>query len=415
MTHIDVSQANPPSLKRFVPNRTWQLAAVGIVLVSLVRWVSGVDSLTSSGSFAAAIGSAVPIMMAGLGALVSERAGVINISLEGSMILGTFGAGWIGWQHGPWLGLLAAVLFGTIGAIVHATATVTFGVDQIISGVAVNILALGLSQYLATAMFQGTPGGGRTQSPPIPPIGRVSLPGADWMLGALEDTHIVVVSDVAAALRAALVDVPIVTVIAFALVVATSVVLWRTAFGLRHRMCGEDPFAADTLGVNVVRHKYAAVVASGAFAGLGGGYLAIVAANIYREGQTAGRGFIGLGTVVFGNWMPSGMAGGAALFGYIDSQQLRSEAGAHAMLLLLAAFVAAVTLYLAWKRDWKRSTRLGLIAGATALWYAATDVLPPQAAFIAPYVATLVVLAAAGKGFRPPKMTGVPFRKGEQS
>ena len=112
--------------------------------------------------------------------------------------------------------------------------------------------------------------------------------------------------------------------------------LWRTAFGLRLRSCGENPVAAESLGVNVYQYKYIAVIISGALAGLGGAFLAIVAAGIYREGQTGGRGFIGLAAMIFGNWRPGGLAAGAGLFGYTDALQLRSGAEAvHALLLLV--------------------------------------------------------------------------------
>ncbi len=159
----------------------WRRIAVGagvlVVVMSAVRAITGAGDLTSSGTVAAALGLAVPIGMAGLGGLWSERSGVVNIGLEGMMILGTFGAGWIGWQHGPWAGLLAAVLFGAVGGLVHAIATVTFGVDQIVSGVAINILGFGVAKFLATTLFAGTPGGGTTQSPQVDQIGTLSLTG----------------------------------------------------------------------------------------------------------------------------------------------------------------------------------------------------------------------------------------------
>src|ERR1043165_1175160 len=116
------------------------------------------------------------------------------------MILGTFGAGWIGWQHGPWLGVLAAVVFGAIGGLVHAVATVTFGVDQIVSGVAINILGLGVTRFLASILLDGTPGGGRTQSPPVAPVGTLSIPGFD-SLQSVEDKHWLLVSDLAGIVR----------------------------------------------------------------------------------------------------------------------------------------------------------------------------------------------------------------------
>ena len=147
----------------------WRLAtliASLIALLSFVRIVTGAQQIDSPGTIAAAIGLAIPIGMAGLGGLWSERAGVVNIGLEGMMILGTWGAGWAGTTYGPWWGLLVGSLLGGVGAVIHAIATVTFGVDQIVSGVAINLLGLGVTQYLSTIVFPGQP----TQSPQIPAI-----------------------------------------------------------------------------------------------------------------------------------------------------------------------------------------------------------------------------------------------------
>lgn len=129
------------------------IIAVGLVAVSALRAVTGAGDLTSTGQFGAALSAAVPIGLAGLGGLWSERAGVVNIGLEGMMMLGSFAAGWVGWQHGPWAAAAAGILGGALGGLIHAVATVTFGVDHIVSGVAVNILALGATQYLATLWF----------------------------------------------------------------------------------------------------------------------------------------------------------------------------------------------------------------------------------------------------------------------
>jgi simple sugar transport system permease protein len=195
-----------------------------------------------------------------------------------------------------------AVFMGSLGGLLHALATVTFGVDQIVSGVAINILALGLTKYLAATAFEGTPGGGQTQSPPVDPIGSVTLPGLSQLGEALEDTDLFLISDLGGVIAGLTTDISYLTVLAITCVIATWWILWRTAFGLRLRSCGEAPYAAESLGVNVYKYKYIAVVVSGALSGLGGAYLAIVAASIYREGQTGGRGSIGLAAMIFGNW-----------------------------------------------------------------------------------------------------------------
>src|SRR5206468_1205190 len=132
-------------------------------------------------------------------------------------------------------------------------------------------------------------------------------------------------------------DVSALTVIAVLLVPATYLLLWRTPFGLRLRSCGENPKAAESLGVNVYLYKYYGVMISGGLAGLGGVFLSMVASSIYREGQTGGRGFIGLAAMIFGNWRPGGLAAGALLFGYTDAAQLRrGSESVHALLVLVA-------------------------------------------------------------------------------
>ncbi|MDX6356464.1 MAG: ral nucleoside transport system permease protein, partial [Streptomyces sp.] len=207
--------------------------------------------------------------------------------------------------------------------------------------------------------------------------------------------------------------VSILTLLALALVPVSYVVLWRTAFGLRLRSCGENPVAADSLGVPVYRMKYIAVVISGALAGLGGVVLVFVA-NIYREGQTGGRGFIGLAALIFGNWRPGGLAAGAGLFGYADSLQLRSGGpSVHALLLLLAILLFVMA---AWKfyRGARISSAVALaFAVLLAVWYMLTDSVPDEVVQATPYVATLLVMGLSAQRLRMPKADGLPYRKGQ--
>lgn len=387
---------------------------LGVILVaaSLVRVLSGANDLTSAGTVGAALGLAVPIGMAGLGGLWSERAGVVNIGLEGMMILGSFGAGWIGWQHGPWPGILAGIALGAIGGLVHAVATVTFGVDHIVSGVAINLLAMGATQFLASVVFTGTPGGGKTQSPSIDAPGTLSIPWVGDQLRGVEEHHWFLVSDVAGVVRGLTTAISLVTVLALVLLALTGWVLWRTPFGLRLRSCGEEPHAAETLGVNVYLYKYIAVTISGGLAGLGGAFLAVVSASIYREGQTGGRGFIGLAAMIFGNWRPGGLLSGAALFGYTDAVQLRNADAVHALLLLLAVGLGALAVLQAVHRRWVTAA-VALVCGAAALvLFLTTDSLPPQVTFMTPYLTTLLVLALASQRLRMPKADGLVYRKG---
>ena len=140
------------------PNKAIKILRYATMLVFVlasIRVITGASDLTSTGTASAALLLSVPIVLAALGGLFSERAGVVNIGLEGMMIMGAWAGGYIGSQHGPWAGLLAAVVFGSLGALVHAIATVTFGVDHVVSGVAINIIAAGLVRYLSTLLYQG--------------------------------------------------------------------------------------------------------------------------------------------------------------------------------------------------------------------------------------------------------------------
>jgi simple sugar transport system permease protein len=413
----DSVEVAPQRRRRF--QLTWPYILLGIagllLILSITRVLTGADDITSSGTFGAALALAVPIGMAGLGGLWAERAGVVNIGLEGMMILGTWGGGWAGYQYGPWAGVLAGVAFGALGGLLHAVATVSFGVDHIISGVAINILGLGVTQYLSTLAFEGKPGGGSTQSPPVEKPGTVSIPGLSDPLLDLERKHWFFVSDLGSLVRGLLVGVSLVTVLAVALIVASYFVLWRTAFGLRLRSCGEHPVGAESLGVNVYKYKYIAVIASGAFAGLGGAFLSIVASFQYREGQTGGRGFIGLAAMIFGNWRPGGLAGGAALFGYTDALQLRRGGeSVHALLLPLGV---ALLLFAVWLLRRQRSRTVAVVSLVVAalmlLTFFATEEVAGDFTSMAPYVTTLLVLALASQRLRMPKADGQPYRRGQ--
>jgi general nucleoside transport system permease protein len=404
----------PHSRRRYGP-REWAVIAIGaLAIVSILRVVTGADDLDSSGALAAAVGLAVPIGLAGLGGLWSERAGVVNIGLEGMMILGTWGAGFFGYHWGPWAGVLGAIVMGVLGGLIHAIATVTFGVDHIVSGVAINIIGLGIAKYLAARFFTGLPGGGPTQSPPVKDLPSFTLHAVSDGLLTVEKKHWFMVSDLASVLRALCTNLSILTVIAVLLFIGTWWVLWRTAFGLRLRSVGESPVAAESLGVNVLRYKFLAVLVSGGLAGLGGGFLALVAASIYRDGQTGGRGYIGLAAMIFGNWRPGGLLTGAALFGYTDAVQLRGGAVVHAFLLLFAVILLAVGI---WQVVRKGRMVQGVLAIAVGLlvgfWYFAADKVPDELTGTTPYVTTLLVLAFASQRLRMPAADGLIYRKGE--
>ncbi|OEV03711.1 ABC transporter permease [Streptomyces oceani] len=395
------------------------IIAGALLFLSTLRVITGVDNLTSFGQYSAALGWAVPIGLAGLGGLWAERAGVINIGLEGMMMLGTFAAGWIGWQYGPWAAVGAGIIGGALGGLLHAIATVTFGVDHIVSGVAINILALGVVQFLAKIWFgsPGSPaseaGGNDKQSPPIDDMPTFTVPVlADW-LADIQKQEWFLISDTAGILRAGVDNVSWVTLLAVVLFVGTFFMLWRSPFGLRLRSCGENPLAAESLGVNVYKYKYAAVVVSGALAGLGGAFLAVYVHH-YQENQTGGRGYIGLATMIFGNWRPGGVGVGAGLFGFMEASQLRGGGPTiHALLLVGAVLLAG---YAVWKlRSGARMTATVALAAALliAIWYAASDTVPMELVEASPYVTTLLVLSLAAQRLRAPKAIGKAYRRGQ--
>jgi simple sugar transport system permease protein len=229
-----------------------------------------------------------PIAFAAIGGVFSEKSGVVNIALEGIMIVTTFVVVWGSMLFGSFfLGVVTAILAGIMIAAIHALVTVTFKVNQIVSGVAINILALGISRFLSQQIF-----GQETQTP-INPEQYPQLLGINFYVLLL---------------------IPITAVAWF--------VLYKTVFGLRLRSVGENPESADTLGINVFVMRYAGVLISGAMCGLS-------AATLYPaqwvSGMTGGRGFIALAAMIFGRWNPVGAVLASLLFGYADTFRIMFE------------------------------------------------------------------------------------------
>lgn len=394
---------------------TWLLAVLGLLaLMSVVRMYTGQERLTTVGTFRQMIVAASPILLAALGGLWAERAGIVNIGLEGQMLLGTWGAAFFAYHYGPYAGLAGAVLMGLIGGLLHALATVTFGVDHIVSGVAINIIALGAVGFLARQFFDGLDGGGPRNLSGYPTPGSFSIPGISQASRWLGEQGWFLVSDAARFIAALTTNVSVVTVLVIALVVATALILWRSAFGLRLRSCGENPYAAETLGVNVYLYKYIAMAVSGSLAGLGGAYLTMVASGSFIVDQTNGRGFIGLAAMIFGNWHPSGAVFGALLFGYADGVGGLSGAGVvvHAVLLVVA-IALAVYAFIKFRAGERvtAAVLVGLSLGAF-VWHLTTDSVAPVFASMTPYVLTLFVLAVAAQRLRMPTYDGERYRKG---
>jgi simple sugar transport system permease protein len=261
------------------------------------------------------------------------------------MITGTFFGALGAYQHGPLAGVLYAIVGGAGLALIHAVVTVTFGVDQIIAGVALNLLAAGVARFLTIQVF-----GVATQSPGVSGFPSFSIPGLD---------HVQAIAPLVTGIS------PLVP-ITLLLVLLGQWVLWRTAFGLRLRAVGENPRAAETLGVNVYRMRYTGVLLSGALAGLAGAYLVLEQAHAYLEGMTQGLGFIALAAVIFGNWWPVGALGAAVLFGFFEAVSLRVVASS----------------------------------------------IPYQFIQSLPYVVTILALAGFVRRARPPAADGVPYKRG---
>ena len=288
----------------------WWAIVVAVLGVLAALWFQNEDSaelesVFSVGLLAATLRFATPLAFAAIGGIFSERSGVVNIGLEGMMLAGAFFGIVVTAETGQWeIGVLAAMAAGGVLALIHAFFCIHLQGDQIISGFAVNILALGLTGYLFRSLYstRGTP----ELEERIP---NVHLP-------LIED--IPFIGDVFGNLN-------LMIWVGFAVVILAFIVLFKTPIGLRIRSVGEHPKAADTVGISVYKVRYAAVILSGILAGLGGAYLSFGTGNAFNENMTAGRGYIALAAVIFGNWRPFGAYGACLLFGFSSALALRLQ------------------------------------------------------------------------------------------
>jgi simple sugar transport system permease protein len=238
---------------------------------------------------------ATPLTLAALGGLFSERSGVINIALEGMMLIGAFFGAYGADKTGSWiLGIVIAIVAGAVFAALHALFAVTLRADQIVSGTALNLLAVGITGYLYVDIYgtQGTPDN-------LPGVPDVNLP----------IKSIPLIGDVFGQLN-------LMIWLTLALVLVTWVVVFRTSVGLRLRSVGENPLAAETAGLSVVRTRYLAVMTSGGLAAMGGAFLSIGFVHSFSQNMTAGRGFIALAALIFGRWRPGTALAATLLFGF---------------------------------------------------------------------------------------------------
>jgi general nucleoside transport system permease protein len=283
---------------------TWALVAAFLGTVGAL-WAQGVqgetlDDVFTVGLLASTLRFATPLAFAAMGGIFSERSGVVNIGLEGMMLIGAFFAVWASIWSGSWLvGLVVAMISGGLLALIHGIFSIHLLADQIVSGFAVNLLALGLTGYLFSSIY---PGG-------IPNDEVSRVPNLD--LGFLDGVPLV--GDFLAGVFG---DLSLLVWLMVLTVVLTYIVLFKTPIGLRIRSVGEHPRAADTVGISVYAVRYAAVVVSGILAALGGAFLSIGFTGTFSENMTSGRGFIALAAVIFGKWRPGWAFVAALLFGF---------------------------------------------------------------------------------------------------
>jgi general nucleoside transport system permease protein len=282
----------------------WGAIAAGLLGIVGSVWLQSVQEATLENILTAALLAstlrfATPLAFAAMGGILSERSGVVNIGLEGMMLMGAFFGIWGAEWSGSWVvGLLMAMLFGALLALVHAFFSIHLRADQIVSGFAVNLMALGVTGYLYSAIYSaGVPSG----------ISRVPDVTLGWL------GH---VPQVGGFLDGVFGDLNLLVWIMFGTVIAVYVVLFKTPIGLRIRSVGEHPRAADTVGISVYGIRYAAVVSSGALAALGGAFLSIGFTGTFAENMTSGRGFIALAAVIFGKWRPGWAFAATLLFGF---------------------------------------------------------------------------------------------------
>jgi simple sugar transport system permease protein len=279
------------------------------------------DQTLLVGLLAATLRIATPILLAGLGEVFAERAGVLNLGIEGIMLMGALVGFIAAYLSGSlWLGLLAAMGCGLLAGLLMGGLAVTLGLNQHVSGLGVTLLTSGLALFFFRVLFKGT-----ANPPQIEPFAPVALPGLGPLAPILEQYWL--------------------TYLAFALVPVAAWVLYRTTFGLWVRSVGENPEAADTAGVNVAAVRYTALAISGVLMGLGGAFLSLAQLGTATFGIVAGRGWVAIAIVIFGNWQPAKVMLGALLFGGVEALQLRLRAVGLAVpyqLLLALPYLATI-------------------------------------------------------------------------
>jgi simple sugar transport system permease protein len=283
--------------------------ALGVVFLIFIAaflvWATRNKSINLLGVLSFTVAAATPIAFAGLSGVICERSGVINIAIEGQMLVGAMVAVLVASvTHSQWIGLGAAIISGAILGAVLAVLAIRFIVDQIIAGVAINILGLGLTSFISQRYMQPNPAlntGGVFPRIAIPLLSKIPVIGPIFF------------------------NQNAIVYILFITVLVMNFMLWRTRWGLRTQAVGEHPRAADTLGINVFRIRYINVIIGGMIASIGGAYLTIGSVGRFDENITAGKGFIGLAAMIFGQWTPLGTYGASLIFGFSDALQAKLQ------------------------------------------------------------------------------------------
>lgn len=259
---------------------------------------------------ASSVRVAIPLALAGLGGVFSERSGVVNIGLEGMMLTSAFTAVAItNFSQNPWIGVLGAILVGIILGLIHAVTSITFKANQIVSGVAINLFASGITIFFSWLLFNET----QIMVKNNLPIWGINIPNPGETYNWLRSLIIIFLH-----------HSPLVYITIFIFIIS-NIIIFKTPFGLRLRSVGEYPQAADTMGVNIIKIRYVAVLISGALAGLAGSFLSLEQAHFFVKEISGGRGFIALAAMIFGKWTPFGTAGAALLFGFGEALAMRLQ------------------------------------------------------------------------------------------
>jgi general nucleoside transport system permease protein len=302
------------------------VVSAAIAVIAFLVWATSGASLNLTGMLVSSLIRATPIGLAALSGLYSERSGVVNIGIEGMMLIGAFVAAVFASVTGnQFVGIIAGMAFGMLMGLLHGVLSIKYRVNQIISGTGIIILALGLTSYLQRAFLNANPAlnspGPAIPALPIPLLWRIPVLGPLFFNQS-----------------------PIIYTM-IVLMIFTQVLMYNTKWGLRVRSVGEHPRAADTLGINVFTIRYISVLISGAIAGMAGAYMSIGSAGRFNEGMTAGKGFLGLAAMIFGNWNPGGAFLGSLIFGFFDSWQEKLsllQIGIPVDLLGMAPYIATM-------------------------------------------------------------------------